>query len=460
MSTAESAGMRTFFIVWIGQLISVIGSNLTGFGLAVWMYLETDSVTLLALIMLASTLPGIVLSPIAGALVDRWDRRKVMLTSDTCAGIATFAVALLFFTNGLELWHIYVMATIGSVANSFQEPAYTASVPLLVPKKHLGRANGLVQMGQAIGTLVAPVLAGVLVASTGLWGVLLADGATFIVAVTTLALVRIPRPVATPSRATHVWAEVVEGWQWLRARSGLFGFLLVAACVNFLLGFMSVLYIPLYLSFTNEVVLGTAMSVLGVGMLVGSVAMGLWGGPKRRIRGIMAGIGLGGLLVATMGLDDSVFLVTGAGFWLMATVAIVNGTSQALWQVKVPPELQGRAFSVRRMLAQMAIPIAYLSAGPLADGVFEPLLAVGGGLAGSVGAAIGTGPGRGIGFMFVLMGLGTVILAAVAYAKPSIRNLEVELPDMIPDQPMADELTRLPPREGEEGQVSPSVMGS
>lgn len=453
MSTAESTGMRTFFIVWIGQLISVVGSNLTGFGLAVWMYLETDSVTLLALIMLASTLPGIVLSPIAGALVDRWDRRMVMLISDTCAGIATFAAALLFFTNELELWHIYVMATIGSVANSFQEPAYTASVPLLVPKKHLGRANGLVQMGQAIGTLVAPALAGVLVATTGLWGVLLADGATFVVAVTTLALVRIPRPVAASSRARHVWAEVVEGWQWLRARGGLFGFMLIAAGVNFLLGFMSVLYIPLYLSFTNEVVLGTAMSVLGVGMLVGSVAMGIWGGPKRRIRAMVGGISLGGLLVAAMGMDDSVFLVTGAGFLLMATVAIVNGTSQVLWQVKVPPGLQGRTFSVRRVLAQMAIPIAYLSAGPLADRVFEPMLAAGGRLAGSVGAVIGTGPGRGIGFMFVLTGLGTIILAAIAFARPSIRNVEDELPDMIPDEPMVDELTRLPPREREKGQV-------
>ncbi len=431
--------MQTFFVVWIGQLVSVVGSNLTGFGLAVWMYLETDSVTLLALIMLASTLPGIVIGPFAGALVDRFDRRKVMLISDATAGFATLVVAVLFFTDALELWHIYVMATIGSVANAFQEPAYTASVPLLVPKKHLGRANGLVQMGQAIGTLVAPVLAGLLVATTGLWGVLLADGATFVVAVTTLALVRIPRPLAARDLAGGLWGQVVEGWQWLRARSGLFGFMLVAAGVNFLLGFMSVLFIPLYLSFTNEVVLGTAMSVLGVGMLVGSLAMGIWGGPKRRVNGMLVGIGLGGLLVATMGVDDSVFIVTAAGFVLMATVGIVNGTSQALWQIKVPPEIQGRTFSVRRMLAQFAIPVAYLAAGPLADRVFEPLLAPGGGLAESVGSVIGTGPGRGIGLMFIVMGLGTVILALVAYASPAIRNLEADLPDMIPEEPTLDQ---------------------
>lgn len=436
MGADSRSGMRTFFVVWIGQLVSVIGSNLTGFGLAVWMYLETDSVTLLALIMLASTLPGIVLGPVAGALVDRWDRRKVMLVSDSSAGIATLVVALLLFTDSLALWHIYLMATIGSLANAFQEPAYTASVPLLVPKKHIGRANGLVQMGQAIGTLVAPVLAGVLVATTGLWGILLVDGATFAVAVITLSLVRIPRPAPAPSTTAHLWGQIVEGWQWLRARGGLFGFMLVASGINFLLGFMSVLYIPLYLSFTNEVILGTAMSVLGVGMLVGSVVMGIWGGPRRRVRGMLIGIGWSGLLVAAIGFDDSVYLATAAGFVLMATVGIVNGTSQALWQIKVPAQLQGRIFSVRRMLAQITIPVAYLSAGPLADGVFEPLLAVGGGLADSVGSLIGTGPGRGIGFMFVLMGAGTLVLAVVAAAVPAIRNLEVELPDMIPDEPV------------------------
>lgn len=438
MNATERTGMRTFFVVWIGQLVSVVGSNLTGFGLAIWMYLETDSVTLLALIMLASTLPGIVLGPIAGALVDRWDRRKVMLVSDASAGTATLIVALLLLTDQLELWHIYLMATVGSVANSFQEPAYTASVPLLVSKKHLGRANGLVQMGQAIGMLAAPVLAGVLVATTGLWGVLLADVATFAVAVATLSLVRIPRPEAAASSTERLRGQVVEGWQWLRARRGLLGFMLVAAGINFLLGFMGVLYIPLFLSFTNEVVLGTALSMMGVGMLVGSLVMGAWGGPKRRMRGMMLGIAVSGLLVASMGLDDSVFLVTAAAFGLMATVAIVNGTSQALWQTKVPPELQGRVFSVRRMVAQMAVPVTYLSAGPLADQVFEPWLAVGGGLANSVGSWIGTGPGRGIAFMFVVMGLGTVMLAVVAYSSPSIRNLEDELPDMIPDEPVVD----------------------
>jgi MFS family permease len=427
--------MRTFFVVWIGQLVSVVGSTLTGFGLAIWMYLETDSVTLLALIMLANTLPGILLGPFAGALVDRWDRRKVMLAGDATAGAATLVVVFLLLTDQLDLWHIYVMATIVSIANAFQEPAYTASVPLLVPKRHLGRANGLVQMGSAIGTLVAPVVAGVLVATTGLWGVLLADVATFVVAIATLAIVRIPRPTAAPSVAEALWGQVVEGWRWLRARRGLFGFMLVAAGINFLLGFMSVLFIPLYLSFTNEVVLGTAMSVWGIGMLVGSLVMGVWGGPQRRIRGMMAGIALGGLLVAVMGLDDSVVLVTAAAFVLMVTVAIVNGTSQALWQVKVPPELQGRTFSVRRMLAQMAIPVAYLSAGPLADNVFEPLLAIGGGLADSVGSVIGTGPGRGIAFMFVVMGLGTFSLAVFAWGNRSIRNIEDELPDMVPDEP-------------------------
>ncbi len=273
-------------------------------------------------------------------------------------------------------------------------------------------------MGSAIGTLVAPVLAGVLVATTGLWGVLLADVATFVVAVATLAIVRIPRPTARRGCGGFVGPGCRRLAVGCEPDAGSSGSCWWPPESTSSLGFMSVLFIPLYLSFTNEVVLGTAMSVWGIGMLAGSLVMGIWGGPQRRIRGMMAGIALGGLLVAAMGLDDSVLLVTAAAFVLMVTVAIVNGTSQALWQVKVPPELQGRTFSVRRMLAQMAIPVAYLSAGPLADSVFEPLLAIGGGLADSVGSVIGTGPGRGIGLHVRGYGARDVLAGSLRLGEP------------------------------------------
>lgn len=429
----QRSGFRTFLIVWIGQLVSVTGSTLTGFGLAIWVYVETDSVTLLAVLTLAASVPGMAITPFAGPLVDRMDRRIVMLLADSSAGLATMAAAALYFTGNLEVWHIYPIAAVGSMANAFQEPAYLASVPLLVPKEHIGRANGMIQLGPAIGTITAPALAGVLVLTAGIGAVLLVDMATFIVAVGTLSLVRIPRPARTfdEDEGEPLLRGFGRGWSYIRERPGLFGFLLMAASLNFILGFANVLFLPLLLSFSNEAAAGGIMSIAGLGMLVGSVVMSVWGGPKRRVPGMLGFMAISGVAVSITGVRASVLWIAGSAFTLMATVAIVNGTSQALWHTKVAPDMQGRVFSVRRLLAQFAAPVSYLLAGPLADNVFEPALSEGGALAGSVGEIIGTGPGRGIGFLFVLMGIGTVLVALAAYGRLHIRNLEYELPDMI-----------------------------
>lgn len=432
----SSGGFRTFLIVWIGQLVSVTGSTLTGFGLSIWVYLETNSVTLLAVLTLAATVPGMLITPFAGPLVDRMDRRVVMLLADTSAGIATLIAVALYFGGNLEVWQIYPIVAIGSMANAFQEPAYLASVPLLVPKEHIGRANGMIQLGPAIGTIAAPALAGVLVLTAGIGAVLLVDMATFVVAVATLSLVRIPRPAKSADAddaAEPLLRGFARAWAYLRARPGLFGFLLMAALLNFILGFANVLYLPLLLAFSNEAAAGGIMSIAGIGMLVGSVVMSAWGGPKRRVPGMLGFMTLSGIAVAMTGVSESVALVAGSAFLLMATVAIVNGTSQALWQTKVAPDMQGRVFSVRRLMAQFAAPISYLLAGPLADNVFEPAMATGGALAGSIGSVIGTGSGRGIGLIFLLMGIGTIGVAALTYAMPHIRNLENDLPDMIGD---------------------------
>jgi MFS family permease len=427
-------GLRTFLTVWIGQLVSVTGSTLTGFGLSIWVYLETDSVTLLGLLTVMATVPGMLITPVSGPLVDRMDRRTVMLAADASAGVATFAAVALYFTGNLDVWHVYPIVAIGSMANAFQEPAYLASVPLMVPKEHIGRANGMIQLGPALGTITAPALAGVLVLTAGIGAVLLIDMISFLVAVATLSFVRIPRPVQTIEDGTDaepLLRGFARAWTYLRQRPGLFDFLVMAALLNFILGFTNVWYLPLLLSFSNEAVAGTILSVAGVGMLVGSVVMSAWGGPKRRVPGMLLFMAIGGVAVGVTGVKESVPLIAASAFLLMAAVAIVNGTSQSLWQVKVAPEMQGRVFSVRRLMAQFAAPLSYLLAGPLADRVFEPALADGGSLAGSVGAVIGTGPGRGIGFAFMLMGVGVLVVAVVAYLRPHIRNLEDDLPDMV-----------------------------
>ncbi len=431
--------MRTFLTVWAGQLVSITGTSLTGFALEVWVYLETRSVTRLALISLAYALPSILLSPFAGALVDRWDRRVTMLGADLLAGGSTLIIAVLYFTGYLEVWHLYLLSGFGALGNAFQAPAWMAAIPLLVPKKHLGRANGLVSTNEAVALVAAPVIAGTMLATVGLGAVLLADVATFLVAVATLAAVRFP----TPPKGEHaptgaVGADVAAGWRYLRDRGGLLWLLTIYAGVNFVLSFSNVLLIPLIVTFTSEAVAGSVFSAAGVGALVSSVLMSTWGGPKReRIAWIMGGIAIGGVSVIAAGLRPPLLMITIGAVTLMLGSPVVNATSQVVWQLKVAPEMQGRVFALRRMVAQAATPLALVLSGPLADRVFEPLLAARGALAGSVGRVIGTGPGRGIAFMFILAGVGMILLATAGWLHPRVRRIEEEIPDQIPDVPPA-----------------------
>ena len=431
-TSTPATGMRTFFTVWGGQLISVVGTSLTGFGLSIWVYVQTGSVTNLALVSLALAVPATVISPFAGALVDRWDRRIVMLAADTAAGLGTLAIAVLFMTDSLALWHIYLVVAIGSIGNAFQVPAWMASIPLIVPKQQLGRANGLVQLNDGLSLVLAPVLAGVLLAVFDLPGVLIVDLATFAVAVATLSVVRFPRPQGHAETTTGtLWGDAAVGWRWVKDRPGLLGLLEIYAAVNFTLAFINVLIFPLALAFASEASAGTVLSVAGVGAVAGSIAVSAWGGPAQRVRGMMIAIATGGIAVAAMGARASIPLIAVSGFILMAVVPVANTSSQVLWQLKVPPAVQGRVFAIRRMVSSAIAPIAILAAGPLADKVFEPLLAKDGGLASSVGAVIGTGPGRGVGFMFIVAGLLTTLIAVLGYARPRVRHLETDLPDYV-----------------------------
>ncbi|MBN2114428.1 MAG: MFS transporter [Acidimicrobiia bacterium] len=438
-TSTPAKGLATFLVVWAGQLVSVTGTTLTGFGLQIWIYLETGSVTRLALVSLAYALPAVILSPFAGVLADRIDRRLAMLGADVLAGISTLAIAVLYFTGSLQLWHIYALSGLGAIGNALQVPAWMASIPLLVPKKHLGRANGLVMTAEAVSIVVSPAAAGALLATLGLGAVLLADVATFVVAVATLALVRFPRPEPTPAQQVpSVRREMAEGLRYLRERHGLLGLLLIYAGVNFVLAFTNVLVIPLVVSFSSEAAAGGVLSAAGFGMLAGSLAVSAWGGPRhRRIAWVMGGIATGGLAVVVVGLRPSLLLITGGYVVLSLLLPVVNTASQVVWQLKVPPALQGRVYSLRRMLSQVASPLAIVLTGPLADRVFEPLLAEGGGLARSLGKIVGTGTGRGIAFMFVLAGLGTSLMAAIGWMHPRVRRIEIEIPDQIPDAPPA-----------------------
>jgi MFS transporter, DHA3 family, macrolide efflux protein len=427
-------GMKTFLLVWAGQVISLIGSELTGFSLGVWVYRQTGSVTQFSIIILATVAPGILLSPVAGALTDRFDRRTVMILSNLGSALGTLAIAALFFTGALRLWHIWTLMALISASSAFLIPAYSASVALLVPKRHLGRASGMVQFGQAAAEIVSPLLAGFLVLSIEIHGVLLIDFMTYGAAVATLLLSRVPSPAPAAGRErVSLLRDVLYGWGYLRERPGLLALMLLFALTNFALGVSNTLTAPLILSFADAGVYGRVMAAAGAGIFLGSLVMTVWGGPRRRILGVFAyGFVLGGGLVLE-GLRPDAALVACALFATSFAAPVANGCAVPILQSKTPPHVQGRVFATVRFTAGWSVPISYLLAGPLADRVFEPMMAARGPLASSVGAVIGAGPGRGIALMLVLAGALTAAATAASYFYGRLRLVEEELPDVMPE---------------------------
>ena len=431
MKRFSNQRMLTFGIVWFGQLISFIGSGLSSFGLGVWVYQSTGSITLFALISMFANLPGALLGPFAGTLVDRWDRRKALLYSDLGAGISTTVILLLFLTGGLELWHLYLAMFVSGTCAALRWPALTAATTQLVPKEQYARVNGLLQIVLVGRVLVSPLLAGVLIGWIGLQGIILIDFATFLFAMGTLQAISIPRPEETAEgRASKgsFLQETVYGWRYITARPGLFALMNLFSLVNFLMEMTIVLFTPLVLSFGSPAILGSGMSLGGIGYLAGSVVASTWNGAKRRAHTVIGSMFLMGLFMVVIGLQPTLPVVMAGTFMAMFCLPILSCANQVIWQEKVASDLQGRVFAIRGAVVLATPPIAYLAAGPLSDRVFEPLMAVDGLLAGSLGRVIGTGQGRGIGLLVICMGLSVVLAAVAGYINPHLRKVEDELP--------------------------------
>jgi len=426
-------GMVGFIILWFSQLLSTLGSGLTGWGLGVQVYEQTGSTTLFVFNLLAYTLPTIIFAPLAGAIIDRWDRRKIMILADIGAGLGTLSVLLALWLGELQIWHIYLVTAVSATANTFQWPAYSASTTMLVPKSQLGRAGGMVQIGEALSQLVTPAVAGVLFVGVGMPGIIMIDLFTMLLAICALLVIFIPKPVSLSENEDSnksFLADMTFGWRYLAARTGLLGLLIYFAVGNFFASIAFAMFSPMLLDMTSPDVLGYVGSIGGVGMVIGTLVMSAWGGPKHhRVLAILLSDSVGALAAMLMGLRPFIPLIAAANFGIMFTLPIANGNSQALWQSKVAPDVQGRVFSVRRMIAFSIMPVAYLFAGMLSERVFEPAMMEGGRLANSVGLVLGVGPGRGIGLLFVVMG-GCWFLAALGTLLfPRVRRLEIELPD-------------------------------
>jgi MFS transporter, DHA3 family, macrolide efflux protein len=424
-------GVKTFAVVWLGQLVSNLGSSMTSFGLAIWVFDRTGSVLQLSLIVMAARAPALLVSPFAGALVDRWDRRTAMLLADTGAAVGTLATMILILTGSLETWHLYVTLSFSGLFSAFQYPAYSAAVTLMIPKEHYARASGLVQLAGSIGRVVAPAIAAAVVVASGLGPIFIVDFATYLFAVGTLAFVAFPKAPPSTRRGTGVRGlalEAKEGLEFVLARRALLVLLLSFLMVNFAFSFQSVLMVPLLLNLTSEQVAGFVVSIGAVAIVTGSLVLSVWGGPVNRIAGVYVPIAAMGVGLIVIGIRPVLGLVIAGSILMHGTHPVAGGSSQSIWQSKVPPELQGRVFAIRQVTAIAATPVAYLLAGTLADGLLEPLMTD---ASGPMAAVFGTGAGRGIGVLFVATGILAIITVIIAIRHPRIRNLEAEIPDVV-----------------------------
>lgn len=435
--TNNDRRMRAFFVTWCGQLISFVGSGVSGFAVGVHLLKTNDSVTPFALMMFFQTLPMMLLSPIAGVLIDRWDRRRAMLFADV-GGMFTMGLLLLFVTLSeagtisLRPWHFYVPVVLGSCFGAFHLPAFLAATALMVPKQHLPRANALIDLAGGVAQISAPLLAAVAFSRIGLRGIVFFDLLTFVFATLTLLAIRFHEPAKITSEQPGIyaiWHEMRQGLEFIRDRKGLWHLLCFVAVLNLAWSFCILLVTPLVMSFADVNALGWVQTISGLGVLGGSIFMSVWGGPKRHIHGVLGFALLSALVLPLAALPASVPLIAAASTLFLFSAPPLSSSAQTIWQLKVPPRIQGRVFAMRRVISLSAMPIAGLIAGPLADDVLGPCLMPGGILEKSVGRYIGTGPGRGIAFMFVIVG--GLLLAAILTARRSkfLMNVETDLPD-------------------------------
>lgn len=434
MQSSNIVGMRVFFIVWFGQLISTVGTRMSRFALMVWAWEITHEALPLTLIGVFSTLPAIPLGMFAGALVDRWDRKRVMIWGDLIAGLSTVAVLLLYASNNLQIWHLYVVAVVAGIAGTFQSLAYSTSITAMIPKAQYARASGMMSLSEYTSVVAAPLLAGMLVGVIGLAGILLIDVFTFLAAVSTLLIVRIPRP--TPSGQAEVtdsfWKDAFFGFRYIFQRPGFIGLLVVYATFILTESLGYPLIAPMILARTgdNAAILGNVQAVMGLGGIVGGILLVAWGGPKRRVHGLFWGLMLTGFLGdALMGLGQTLVIWLVAGFCLEVFIPMMLGSDQAIWRAKVPPDIQGRVFAARGLIFNIVEPLGVVSGGLLVDKLLEPAMMPNGALAPFFGGLVGTGPGAGMGLLIFICGILSALAGLSGYLFRSAREVETLIPD-------------------------------
>ncbi|NDJ74708.1 MAG: MFS transporter [Chloroflexi bacterium] len=402
-----------FFSIWTGQALSLLGSRLVQFGLVWWLTKETGSATVLATATLVAILPQVVLGPMVGALVDRWDRRRVMIAADSAIAAATLALALLFLADLAHVWHIYVILAVRSLGGAFHMPAMQASTSLMVPEQQLSRVNGMNQTLQGAVSIAGPPLGALLLELLPMQGLLSIDVVTAMIAVTPLLFIAIPQPTPqsgggsqSPGVRPSVWADFRAGLRYVWSWPGLRIILIMAALINFLFipaGALMPLLVKEYFD-GDAYSLAVLEGLWGGGMLLGGLTLSVWGGFKQGTKTSMVGITGMGLGAIVVGLTPSnMFALAVAGMFLSGFMnPITNGPLFATLQKSVAPEMQGRVFTIVMALAGAMMPLSLIISGPVADLV-------------------------GVQVWYILAGVGCITAGVIGLTTPAVINLEADM---------------------------------
>jgi MFS transporter, DHA3 family, macrolide efflux protein len=435
VSTANSSiqrGLRTFYSLAAAQTVSQIGSTMSFLAVGIYVYQQTGQATPLVLFSLFLLLPYLVVGGIGGVLADRYDRRKLMIIGDTGAALGTLALVISLSSGNFQLWHVYAAALWQGVFSNLQRPAFEASVSQLVPEAKRQSANAIMQISKPTAILLASALTGLLYIAIGVTGIFLIDLITFLVGVITTFVVRIPAPPRSQGE-TQARPSMLKEWSaglgFLGSRRPLFVIIMLGAVFGFLISSAFALNTPYVLARTgSEVTLGIITAVMSVGGIVGAIAIGVWGGFKRRIDTIMIAMIM--VLIATMlfGTNQSPIVLGAALFVTMMGVASANATLMTLLQSKVPGDMQGRVFAIFTQLSLVLTPFGYLLIGPLADQVFTPLASSPAWTEGAPGMLFGVDAAGGMGVLFAITGGLGLIATLITYALPSVRRMEETLP--------------------------------
>ncbi|MEQ4304750.1 amino acid adenylation domain-containing protein [Plantactinospora sp. B6F1] len=441
-TSGPQPSMGRFLVIALAQLISILGSTLTDVALPLWVLKETGSLLNFALLAVAGLVPGLLVLPVAGAIVDRYSRRGVILCGDVGAGGTQLLLGLLLWTGSLQIWHIYPLIALLSVSLTFQRLAYNSAIAQLVPKQYLGHANGVVQMVTGVATIMMPLLSVALLAVIDLGGILVIDVLSYTAAIVIVLLVRFPRTLAWRRRES-LTAEIREGLRFSWGHRGFRSLLLFFMSLNVFLSPLFMMLTPLVLAFAGIDQVAQVSVAGGVGAFLGGLAMSVWGGPRHRrlFTVLCCTLVLAGFCLV-IGLRPTLWVIGIGAFGISMWLVLLNGVYTTIVQVKVPQRFHGRVFAINTVIAWSTLPLGWTLVGPVGSRLLEPLMAPDGLLAGTVGRVIGVGHGRGIGLLYLLLAVAIAAVALVAMRLPRIARFDDEVPDAQPDDQVGVEALR------------------